>query len=400
MTVEIETLRRFGPFASFSDEELAEIAALCREESYGEGDVIAVEGRPAEKMFLVLEGKLSLEKLVQLGRSGSARRATVGFVGPDGIAGWSSIIAPYTYTSTGVCVEPLHVLTLSGQEVRRFLTDHPASGVTFLESIAEIIASRLQNATTTLTYFLSIISHELKSPLAAIENYLQVLLGGFAGPLSERQQRMLERCTLRVNDLRALITDIVDLARMNPDQIQADFELLDPSEPGTQALEDVRLAASQKGVKIQVDAPPQFQPIVAARRRLRQVFSNLLANAVKFSPPGGTVILRAWDEPDRLVVEVMDEGIGIPADEQELVFEDFFRSRNAEEFAGSGLGLSIAKKIVEAHHGKIWVESPYAEGKSGSRFTVVIPRNLSTPDMKRQERAARRKKEAARKEEA
>ncbi len=400
MTVEIETLRRFGPFASFSDEELAEIAALCREESYGEGDVIAVEGRPAEKMFLILEGKLSLEKLVQLGRSGSSRRATVGFVGPDGIAGWSSIISPYTYTSTGVCVEPLHVLTLSGQEVRRFLADHPASGVAFLESIAEIIASRLHNATTTLTYFLSIISHELKSPLAAIENYLQVLLGGFAGPLNERQQRMLERCTLRVNDLRALITDIVDLARMNPDQIQADFTVLDPYEIATQALEDVRLAAAQKEISIQVDTSPQLQPIVAAPRRLRQVFSNLLSNAVKFSPDGGMVILRVKDEPERLVVEVMDEGIGIPADEQQLVFEDFFRSRNAEGIAGAGLGLSIAKKIVEAHQGKIWVESPYAEGKSGTRFTVVIPRDLATLEMKR--RAARQRKASAdaRKEEA
>lgn len=392
MTVEIETLRRFGPFASFGDEELAQITALCREESYAEGAVIAVEGEPAEKMFLILEGKLSLEKLVRLGRSGSARRATVGFVGPDGVAGWSSLIAPYTYTSTAVCLEPLHALVLNGQEVRHFLKAHPVSGVLFLEQIAEIIASRLHSATTTLTYFLSIISHELKSPLAAIENYLQVLLGGFAGPLSERQQRMLERCTLRVNDLRALITDIVDLARMSPEQIQADFELLDPSEPGTQALEDVRLAASQKEVNIQVDAPAQFQPIVAARRRLRQVFSNLLSNAVKFSPPGSTVILRAWDEPEQLVVEVMDEGIGIPADEQELVFEDFFRSRNAEDFAGSGLGLSIAKKIVEAHHGKIWVESPYAEGKSGTKFTVVIPRNLSTPQMKRREHTAHRKK--------
>jgi signal transduction histidine kinase len=389
MTIEIETLRRFGAFAGFSDEELAEVVALCREESYEEGDIIAVEDEPAEKLFLILEGKVSLEKLVQLGRSGSARQATVGVVGPDGVVGWSSIIAPYTYTSTGVCLEPLRALVLNGQEVRGFVARHPASGLVFLDAIAATISSRLHNTTTTLTYFLSIISHELKSPLAAIENYLQVLLGGFAGPLTDRQQRMLERSALRVNDLRALITDIVDLARMRPEQIQADFEWLDPSEPGTQALEDVRLAASQKGIEIRVEAPPQFQPLVAARRRLRQVFSNLLANAVKFSPPGGGVILRAWDESERLVVEVMDEGVGIPADEQHLVFEDFFRSRNAEEVAGSGLGLSIAKKIVEAHEGEIWVESPYAEGKPGAKFTVVIPRGLATSDMRRQDRVAR-----------
>lgn len=389
MTAKIESLRRFGAFAGFSDEELAEVVALCQEESHEEGDTLLVEGEPAEKLLLILDGKVSLEKLVQLGRSGSARQATVDVVGPDGVIGWSSIITPHIYTSTGVCMEPLHAVALDGQAMRRFVASHPASGVVFLDAIASTTSSRLRNTMNTLTYFLSIISHELKSPLAAIENYLQVMLGGFAGPLTDQQQRMLERSVLRVNDLRALITDIVDLARMRPEQIQADFEWLDPSESGTQAIEDVRLAASQKEVEIRVEAPSEFQPLVAARRRLRQVFSNLLGNAVKFSPAGGVVTLHAWDEPERLVVEVMDEGVGIPADEQHLIFEDFFRGQNAEQVAGSGLGLSIAKKIIDAHRGSIWVESPYAEGKPGAKFTVVIPRGLATVDMKRRDRVAR-----------
>ena len=389
MTVKIETLQSFGPFAGFSDEELAEVVTLCYEESYEEGDIIAVEGDPSEKLFLVLEGKVSLEKLVQLGRSGSARQATVGIVGSGRIIGWSSIIAPHLYTSTGVCLEPFRALVLNGQDVRQFVARHPVSGVSFMDAIASTISSRLQNSTTTLTYFLSIISHELKSPLAAVENYLQVMLGGFAGKVTGQQQRMLERSVLRVTDLRGLINDILDLARMRPEEIQSDFEWLDPSEAAIQAIEDVRLAASQKEVVIQVKVPPEFQQIVAARRRLRQVFSNLLANAVKFSPDGGVVTLHARDEPDRLVVEVMDEGSGIPADEHHLIFEDFFRSRNAEQVAGSGLGLSIAKKIVEAHKGEIWVESPYAEGKPGAMFTVVIPKSLVTSDMRHRDRIAR-----------
>jgi len=386
---DIGALRCFEAFAGFSDEELAEIIALCQEESYAEGDILAVEGEPAEKLFLILEGKVSLEKSVRLGRSGSARRATVGVVGTNGVVGWSSLIAPYIYSSTGVCLEPLRALTLNGQEMRQFVARYPASGMVFMDAIAATISSRLHNATTALTYFLSIISHELRSPLAAVENYLQVMLGGFVGPLTDQQQRMLERSVLRVNDLRALITDIVDLARMRPEEIQADFEWLDPSEPSTQAIEDVRLAASQKQVQVRVESPPKLRPLVAARRRLRQVFSNLLANAVKFSPDGGVVTLCAWDEPERLVVEVMDEGVGIPPDEQPLVFEDFFRGRNVEEATGSGLGLSIAKKIVEAHEGEIWVESPYAEDKPGTKFTVVIPRGLFTPDMRCQDRIAR-----------
>jgi signal transduction histidine kinase len=105
------------------------------------------------------------------------------------------------------------------------------------------------------------------------------------------------------------------------------------------------------------------------------------------------VILRARDEAENLVVEVLDQGPGIPAEEQPLIFEDFFRGRNAGQASGSGLGLSIAKKIVEAHRGEIWVESPYAEGRSGTRFTVTIPRNLATPHMRRRDWATRQEGE-------
>jgi len=118
---------------------------------------------------------------------------------------------------------------------------------------------------------------------------------------------MLQRSVLRVNDLRSLIGDIVDLARMRPEQIQADFEWLDPGEVGTESIEDVRLAAAEKNVRIKIEPPPQFEKIVGARRRLRQVFTNLLTNAVKFSPSGSTVTFRARYEPETLVFEVEDE---------------------------------------------------------------------------------------------
>ncbi len=393
MTASIEVLRRFPIFAGFSDEEMAEIAELCHPETYADGDVFAEEGVPADRLHLILAGKVSLEKKVQLGRSGSARQATVGILGPNSIMGWSSIIAPYLFTSSGVCLEPCQMLAINGQELRQFIAQHPVSGLVFMESIAATISERLRNATSTLTYFLSIISHELKSPLAAVENYLQVMLGGFAGELTDKQRRMLERSVLRVIDLRGLISDILDLARMRPEQIRADFEWLDPAVPGIQAVEDVQLAASQKNVKLVVERPDEFQQLVAAHRRFRQLFSNLLSNAVKFSPEGGTVTLRVWDEPDRLVAEIMDEGPGIPADEQPLIFEDFFRGRDVGQVAGSGLGLSIAHKIIEAHRGEIRVKSPYVEGKSGTKFTVMIPRNLSTPDMKRRDWAARQEEE-------
>ena len=167
--------------------------------------------------------------------------------------------------------------------------------------------------------------------------------------------------------------------RIQPEQIRSDFEWVDPLEIGTEAFEEVRLAASQKNIQLKATGPSAYRPIVAARRRLRQVISNLLANAIKFSPEGSTVTLAAIEEQDTLIVQILDQGIGIPAEDQENIFDDFFRASNAGEFGGAGLGLSIAKKIVEAHDGTIKVESPYLPDQTGTKFTVAIPRTLTLP---------------------
>jgi signal transduction histidine kinase len=244
---------------------------------------------------------------------------------------------------------------------------------------------RYETVTATLSFFVSIVSHELRAPLAAIENYLNVVLDGFAGEVSDKQRRFLERSKLRIGDLRSLIGDLVDLARMRPEQIEADFEWLDPGQVGAESVEEVGVAAKEKNIRIHTKRPAEFQPIVGSRRRLRQVFTNLLNNAIKFSPEGSTVIFRAWDEPDELVWQIEDEGMGIPKEEQPYVFEEFFRGRDAAAVGGTGLGLSIAKSIIDAHQGRIEVESPYDHVKHGTRFTVHIPRDLHTPEMKRKE---------------
>ena len=381
--VSIERLKQSDIFAELTNAELAGIAQFCREEMYQENDVLLTEDAPAEQLFLVEQGKLALEKKIQLGRRGTARAATFGYVEPGGVAGWSALVRPYIYTSTATCLEPTRVITIEGVALREYLQQHPEVGFKVVGMLASLIGTRYKSAMDTLTYFLSIASHELRAPLSAIENYLQVMLDRFAGELTEKQQRMLKRSLLRVKDLRSLIGDLVDLARMRPEQIQADFEWFDPGEVGTESYEDVRLAAAEKNIKIKIEPPPKFEKIVGARRRMRQVFTNLLSNAIKFSPEGSTVVFRAWYESDTLYFQVEDEGVGIPPDDLPHIFEDFYRADNIGDAPGTGLGLSLAKKIMDAHGGEIRVKSPYAEGKTGARFTVVIPRNLQTPEMRR-----------------
>jgi len=379
MQIPTEILRKFRFLDGLPEEVLKDFAQIAIEEQHPDGALLFEEGTKAKCLYLILEGKVSLEKLVQLGRTGTPRRASIEVIGSWNPVGWSALVSPHVYTSSGVCVDKTRVLAILGDDLLIYMQDHPEIGLELINRIASIIRERLTSSTSILTYFLSIVSHELKRPLAAVENYIQVLVGGFAGEISAKQKRLLERSSLRISDLRALISDLLDFARMQPDQIRADFELINPQDIASESLEEVRLAATQKDITLRGSGPLKFQNIVVARRRLRQVLSNLLANAIKFSPEGSTVHLSARDDPDALRISVTDVGIGVPPEDQDHIFDEFFRASNAEQISGTGLGLSITKKIINAHEGNITIESPYEPGKSGSRFTVEIPRTLPLP---------------------
>jgi signal transduction histidine kinase len=374
--VTVEMLKRFPLLAYLPTEDLGELMEICAIETGEAGEVFFHEGDPADKLRLVLLGRVALDKRIQLGQHGSVRRANVSIIGPGGAVGWSALVPPYIFTLSAICLEPCKFIVLDAGHVRDFMARNPQAACGLMNGIAELVAARLEDMTGMLTYFLSIVSHELKAPLAAVENYLEVMLGGFTGELTPKQRRMLERSVLRIHDLSGLINDLLDLARMRPEQIQADFVRFNPREFGDRSVEDTTLAAKEKGVTIKVEAPQEFGEIVGAPQRLQQVLTNLLNNAIKFSPPGSTVTLRSWETDEELWIEVYDEGIGIPPEDQANIFEDFFRARNVGDVGGAGLGLSIAKKIVGAHRGRIWLESPYEEGKPGTKFTIVLPRNI------------------------
>jgi signal transduction histidine kinase len=384
-----ERLSRSEIFGDLCEEDLLAIAGLCSEEIYDEGEALLIEGESADKLFVVERGRVALEKRVQLGRHSTPRNATINYIVPYKMTGFSALVSPYVYATSAVCVEPARVIALDGPALREYLDKNPVVGLKVMDKLTALIGSRYRQATGTLTYFLSIVSHELRSPLAAVENYLHVMLEGYAGDLTPKQERMIKRSIVRVTDLRGQIGDIVDLARMRPEQIQADFTWYTLEEVGNQAIEDVRLAAAEKDIRIKVEPPSKFEPIVGAPRRMRQVFTNLINNAIRYSPEGSCVTFRAWFEPDQMVVEVADQGPGIETEDMPHIFKDFFRSSTAVDAPGMGLGLSIAKKIIDAHYGQILVrnlnENPAdAEEVTGTCFTVCVPRYLKTVEMRRQ----------------
>jgi len=379
-----ERLKHAELFSAISTPHLVAIAEFCREESYQDGDTIFFEGDHADTLIIIERGKIALEKRVQIGRHSTPRNATINYVGPGQMAGFSAIASPHIYTTSAVCMDSTRIIAIDGKELCDYLELHPNVGLKIMNQIVTLVGGRYRQSINTLTYFLSIVSHELRSPLAAIENYIRTILEGFAGDLNPKQERMMNRSLLRILDLRALIGDVVDLARMRPEQIQADFQWLDPGEVGRESVDDARLSAAEKNIHIKSEPPPEFKPMVAARRRMRQLYTNLLNNAIKYAPENTTVIFRGRYDDNHIIVEVEDQGPGIPLEDLPHIFKDFFRASNVGSTSGIGLGLSIAQKIVEAHNGEIFVENLSDEtGIIGARFTVIIPLNLKTPEMVR-----------------
>ena len=162
-----ERLGRSEIFTDLCEAELLAIAEFCREESFDEGQALLMEDMPADKLFVIERGKAALEKKVQLGRHSTPRNATIDYIGPGQVAGFSALVAPYIYSTSVVCVEPTRAVVVDGIALRAYLAEQPAAGFKILNTLASLIGDRYRHAIGTLTYFLSVVSHELRSPLAA-----------------------------------------------------------------------------------------------------------------------------------------------------------------------------------------------------------------------------------------
>ena len=241
--------------------------------------------------------------------------------------------------------------------------------------------TKLEEGRKHLLRFLAIASHDLKAPLAAVQSYFQLMLGGFAGEMVEKQRQMVERSSKRITEQLELISDLLDISRIEGGQIIREMEEVSFSQIVENSIENVRTLADEKKIKLVSEVPKSLPKLRASGVRLQQVITNLFTNAIKFTSEDGEIKLRATERGGNIQVEVMDTGDGITAEDLSQIFDDFYRSSDREK-AGTGLGLSIVKRVIEAHGGKIWVESPNPEDKlkRGSKFTFVLPKKLVLAD--------------------
>lgn len=240
------------------------------------------------------------------------------------------------------------------------------------QELAEI-GQRLEELDRMRAFFLALASHDLKTPLAVVANYLQAILDGFVGEVNEKQRRWMERANARVLELIRLINDFLDVSQLAPERIAEEMGVAALEDVVRQSVEEVRSKAEEKGIALEVQMPQGLPPVRMASRRLQQALTNLLDNGIKFSSRGGQVTLEVCPRDDVVQIDVVDHGPGIPALYLSDIFEDYFRVRCKEFIPGAGLGLSTARRIVEAHGGKIWVVSPCFDDGKGSRFSFTLP---------------------------
>ena len=217
--------------------------------------------------------------------------------------------------------------------------------------------------------FVALVSHELRTPLTSIIGYIQLLRDERARGLdTEHFAEVIERNAER---LLRLVGDLLFLSKLQSGQLALELRETDLARLAAQAVEDARPEAERKHVGLVLSgAPVPHAPVDPIR--IAQLLGNLIANAVKFTPGGGRVQVRLAAEDGEAVISVADTGIGIPAADQEQIFERFYRTEAATRrvIPGSGLGLTISRAIVDAHRGTITVRS---DGKHGSTFTVRLP---------------------------
>ncbi len=226
---------------------------------------------------------------------------------------------------------------------------------------------------------LSNTSHELRTPLTSIEGYAKFMLSGKIGKLPEKHEKCLKIIVEESDRLRLLIDNFLDLITIDIEGFRMDMKEVSIAQIIDRLASSMKMQLEEKGISISRKVPTDLGYVRGDAARLRQLFSNLLDNAIKFTPSGGSIEVRSITDDSSVMVEVADSGIGIPSKDLPHVFERFYQSDGSptRKFKGVGLGLAICSEIVEAHGGHIEVESKLGKG---SVFRVTLPKSEEAKD--------------------
>jgi len=222
--------------------------------------------------------------------------------------------------------------------------------------------------------FVSMVAHELKTPIAAVQGFINIILDDLIHLDREKEKEYLQRASVRLNSLTALVNDLLDISRMELKTKQREIEAVNLEEIVNSTIQFLEFDISNKKINVDKNFQTNLPPIYADVNEISRLFTNLISNAIKYNKENGSIYITAHQEDDYINIKIRDTGIGMKPEEKEKLFNEFYRAKNEKTrgISGTGLGLSIVKKIVESYNGKIEVDSRY---EYGTTFTIHLPIN-------------------------
>ena len=242
----------------------------------------------------------------------------------------------------------------------------------YTRDLEEKVAERtdeLRRANRLKSEFLANMSHEFRTPLNSILSFTDILLLEIDGSVNGQQKQDLEMIKESGEDLLALVNDLLDISKIEAGMMELLLEQVVPEEAVSSVVSQLAIKAEEKGLSLTVNVPDDLPAVLADETRLRQILRNLLENALKFTEKG-EVLIGAYHKDEKVIFWVRDTGIGISEEDQKLIFDKFRQVPGGKGSGGAGLGLSVAKELVEFHGGRIWIESELGKG---STFSFSIP---------------------------
>lgn len=365
-------------------------ALFMRDRDLNELHIVASYGYPPESPF------------AEEGRTFPGERGAIGRAVRSGQPSLStdvSIDPGYQETLPG-CVAQLTVPLFSADEVVGVIIlesdEDGALDLLDLDFVARLaehatpamvnsqLFGELQRANEDKSRFVSFVAHELKNPMTSLKGYTDLLIKGVVGPVNEQQGDFLSTIYNNVIRMETLVSDLNDLTKQQTDNLRLDLASLDFGSVVGETLRAQQRMIDEKKQQLVLDVPNDLPPVYADQNRLIQVMTNFVSNANKYTPPGGTITIRAalsanrWDPhgpPEVIHCTVQDTGIGMSEDDLGKLFTPYFRSENPKtrEQPGTGLGLAITRGLIEQHGGMVWVESTPEVGTT-FHFTIPVSR--------------------------
>ena len=231
------------------------------------------------------------------------------------------------------------------------------------------MADKLEKTETMRRQLIGDVTHELRTPLAAIKGYMEGLMDGVLPATPETYQQV----HTEADRLQRLVNDLQELSRVESGAYQLKLEPVSPVNLIETMVSHLKRQFEEKGIHLETKLDAHLPNVLADKDRILQVLTNLIGNALQYTPPGGSVVITASKVKSEILISIIDNGIGISPDNLPFIFNRFYRTdkSRARASGGSGIGLTIAQALVKAHHGRIWVESA-GEGK-GSTFSFTLP---------------------------